>query len=367
MCSVAEAVALPELAHISRFTGKRRFASYAAPILRQNFSIIVKQGDLHRLANVPKMYLNKKAFDCMRKLVDFEAFYLLDNRDISFNTLHIPFIGGARPAWDNSYVLLPVERQNVHWRPLREVRKEDIPFEEKFPKVLWRGRLSGSRYKPGGAHRARLLQRHLLSNRSDIDVKPTRLDINEMTKKELFPHYSLFYLRSKAEDLEIRRQLQSRYLICVEGNDVATSLKWMLFSNSTVFMPIPTSEDWALQQMLIPWKHYIPIRYDFSDIADMFEWCETDGWAICRASAYQGKNFMTAFLSPRLEHAIMKRVLNLYARRVHFYFHNDALRELQSMAPQAANEAINVHNASDFSREYLRFALPLPGNLNIHP
>lgn len=39
--------------------------------------------------------------------------------------------------------------------------------------------------------------------------------------------------------LSIRQQLGYRYLVSVEGNDVASGLKWMLASNSTVLMPPP--------------------------------------------------------------------------------------------------------------------------------
>ena len=35
-----------------------------------------------------------------------------------------------------------------------------------------------------------------------------------------------------------RRLLQYKYLLSLEGNDVATGLKWMMLSDSVVFMPV---------------------------------------------------------------------------------------------------------------------------------
>ena len=84
---------------------------------------------------------------------------------------------------------------------------------------------------------------------------------------------------------------------------MASGLKWMLASNSVVFMPLPRVETWAMESLLQvylchmmkglfdqhscllnrfsplsspeqPWEHFIPVRSDFSDLLDKVEWCE---------------------------------------------------------------------------------------------
>ena len=65
-----------------------------------------------------------------------------------------------------------------------------------------------------------------------------------------------------------------RYLISVEGNDVATGLKWMLYSNSVVFMPPPTLETKFREGSLVPWLHYIPLAEDFTDLIKKIEFCD---------------------------------------------------------------------------------------------
>ena len=58
----------------------------------------------------------------------------------------------------------------------------------------------------------------------------------------------------------------------LEGNDVASNLKWALASRSVVMMPRPKFETWFLESRLVPGQHFIPISDDFSDIEDQFEY-----------------------------------------------------------------------------------------------
>ena len=43
-------------------------------------------------------------------------------------------------------------------------------------------------------------------------------------------------------EIKLRSELIPRYALSLEGNDVATNLKWLLASNSVVVMPSPTME-----------------------------------------------------------------------------------------------------------------------------
>jgi hypothetical protein len=45
--------------------------------------------------------------------------------------------------------------------------------------------------------------------------------------------------------------LQYKYLLSLEGNDVLTRLKWMLASNSVVFMPPPTALPFTMESKLL--------------------------------------------------------------------------------------------------------------------
>ena len=54
----------------------------------------------------------------------------------------------------------------------------------------------------------------------------------------------------------------------LEGNDVASNLKWVMSSNSIAVMPKPTCETWFMEGTLIPNYHYIEVKPDFSDLTE---------------------------------------------------------------------------------------------------
>ncbi|WP_136622058.1 MULTISPECIES: glycosyl transferase family 90 [Mesorhizobium] len=74
--------------------------------------------------------------------------------------------------------------------------------------------------------------------------------------------------------LSISQQLRYRYIVSLEGNDVATNLKWILNSNSLCLMPLPTYETWFAEKQLEAGVHYVPLDPDFADVADKVRYFE---------------------------------------------------------------------------------------------
>jgi len=66
--------------------------------------------------------------------------------------------------------------------------------------------------------------------------------------------------------LTIEEHLKYKFILCLEGNDVASNLKWVMSSNSIAVMPKPKYETWFMEGMLIPNYHYILIKDDYSDL-----------------------------------------------------------------------------------------------------
>lgn len=66
----------------------------------------------------------------------------------------------------------------------------------------------------------------------------------------------------------IDEHLRFKFILCLEGNDVASNLKWVMSSNSIAVMPEPTFETWFMEGTLIPDFHYIRIKEDFSDLEE---------------------------------------------------------------------------------------------------
>lgn len=66
--------------------------------------------------------------------------------------------------------------------------------------------------------------------------------------------------------------LDFKFIMCLEGNDVASNLKWVMNSNSLAVMPKPTCETWFMEGKLIPDYHYVEIKSDYSDLKERMEY-----------------------------------------------------------------------------------------------
>ena len=68
--------------------------------------------------------------------------------------------------------------------------------------------------------------------------------------------------------MTIGEQLKYKFVMTLEGNDVASNLKWVMSSNSIAIMPRPRYETWFMEGTLQADKHYIAIADDYSDMED---------------------------------------------------------------------------------------------------
>lgn len=113
------------------------------------------------------------------------------------------------------------------------------------------------------------------------------------------------------EPLTIQEQLMYKYIISLQGNDVATNLKWILASNSVPIMPIPTVETWLLESQLKPYVHYVPISDDMEDLPAVLEWCQQNDEA-CRDIAESGRNYIRMFFDTANEAKIYTMIYDRY-------------------------------------------------------
>ena len=183
-----------------------------------------------------------------------------------------------------------------HWQPLDDVIQNDIPFHNKNNKLIWRGSSTGKRPKI-----LEILQHHPNKN---IDIKFVQLCHGVDAKKFILaPHLSM------------RELLEHKFILSMEGNDIASDLKWLLYSNSVVFMCRPTKCSWAMEDLLIPFVHYVPIKDDYSDLEEKYKWAMTN-LTKCDEIAQNGKQFMHHFLNEHNEMEITKDVILHYMKHV---------------------------------------------------
>lgn len=74
------------------------------------------------------------------------------------------------------------------------------------------------------------------------------------------------------EYMSIDQQLQYKFLLCIEGNDVATNLKWAMSSNSLCLMSKPKFETWFMEGRLEAGVHYVELKEDYSDLIEKMEY-----------------------------------------------------------------------------------------------
>ena len=72
--------------------------------------------------------------------------------------------------------------------------------------------------------------------------------------------------------MSVEEQLDYKFLLAIEGNDVATNLKWSMSSNSLVIMSKPKYETWFMEGRLEAGKHYVEVKDDYSDLIEKMEY-----------------------------------------------------------------------------------------------
>lgn len=118
--------------------------------------------------------------------------------------------------------------------------KDPNSFREKKNTILYRGGANN-------IDRRTLVERYSTHPRMDVKLASKRRQHQENFLSE-------------------KSQLAHKFIVSVEGVDVASNLKWVMASNSLCVMKKPSMESWFLESQLIPNKHYIEVNEDFSNL-----------------------------------------------------------------------------------------------------
>jgi len=156
----------------------------------------------------------------------------------------IPSIVKSRPiAGDNQNSVLMKLDKVRHFCFLKDKKG----FTDKKDKVIFRGAAHG---KP---HRQAFMEMYFGHPMCDLGDVST----NSINPEEWQPKVITLY-----------EHLDYKFIMALEGNDVASNLKWVMSSNSLAVMPKPIYETWFMEGRLIPNYHYVEIKPDFSDLIE---------------------------------------------------------------------------------------------------
>lgn len=72
--------------------------------------------------------------------------------------------------------------------------------------------------------------------------------------------------------IPIQEHLNYKFILSLQGNDVATNLKWIMSSNSIAVSTAPTIETWFMEGTLVGGEHFIEIDSSYSNLQSQLEY-----------------------------------------------------------------------------------------------
>ena len=179
--------------------------------------------------------------------------------------------------------------------PCYEAINSDIPWNRKSDNVIWRGATTGQE------QRVNLVKKYY-----------DKYDIGFASVKQK-PDLADF----KKESVSIRDQLRFKFIISLEGNDVASNLRWVLSSNSIPIMKKPYWQSWIMEERLEPNVHYLELNEDLSNLEELLSWAR-DNDKLCQEIAQNGRDYMSQFLDEANDLPVQKLLLEEFNKRVSF-------------------------------------------------
>ncbi len=115
------------------------------------------------------------------------------------------------------------------------------------------------------------------------------------------------------EKISVKEHFNYKFILSLEGYDVASNLKWIMYSNSIAVMPEPKFETWFMEGRLLPNVHYIKIKDDYSDLQEKLEYYLAHP-VECEKIIVEAKAYVQPFIEDKHEELISLLVLEKYFR-----------------------------------------------------
>lgn len=214
--------------------------------------------------------------------------FLYIHDDVTFVPPQPAFVKSRPIVGDNANSVLLKLNKRRHFKFI----DDNTPFSGKKDRLVWRATWCNAR-----PWRRKFCEKFL--HDAMCDVGKTKAEDGED-----FPESIKGYMTRD-------EQLQFKFIACIEGFDVATSLKWVMSSNSVALSPPMRYETWFMEGRLIPGYHYIEVSPDYSDVIDKMKYYIAhpgEAEAIIR----HAHEWVAQFRNPRLELATQLAVAQKY-------------------------------------------------------
>lgn len=266
--------------------------------INDNFSLnldeITLKHRLKRARNVGTFQINSGLLKDTSYSYDFYKYskYFSQNfiakRDFGDCTQDLKYtITKSRPIGANN-IIMKLDA-NRHF----DFIKDNLDYIKKYDKCVFRGAC----YQE---NRIRFLQKyfnHNLVNSADT------------SKNKDLSKYQIGYLSKK-------EQLKYKFIISLEGYDVATNLKWIMASNSIALSPRLRYETWFMESKLIENEHFVLLNDDFSNLLDVIENLKSNE-KLAKQIIKNANEYASIFFDKESE-----KILNILVLAKYFYFSN---------------------------------------------
>ena len=175
--------------------------------------------------------------------------WIIKSGDIT-NLFPVPYVVKSRPLGDDN--------QNSTILKLEKVRHflfvdDKKPWRDKKNIAIFRGDL-GPRKENRDVFMAKF-----------ADGQSPMVDAASTNRIEAHPEW-------QKGKMTIGEHLDYKFIMSLEGNDVASNLKWVMSSNCIAVSPRHTCETWFMEGTLKPNYHYIEVKEDFSDLEERLQY-----------------------------------------------------------------------------------------------
>lgn len=239
----------------------------------------------------PKKFHSHYVFDLNRWLKSWpgnrKLRFVAD--DVRYNPTRPTLMKARRldsPGQDNA-VIMNLDSRRHFLAPY-----DPVPFSKKIPKLIFRGECAG---KP---ERERFVA---------MWKDSPYMDIADTSRPYDAPGH--------AAPISIPEHFRYRFVLALEGYDVASALQWIMASGCIPVMVKPKVEGWLMHGRLQPGVHYVEIKPDFSDVEEKIKYYNDhpdEAEAIAKASTEWARQFINPDRESIIHHLILQK-----------YFSND--------------------------------------------
>lgn len=215
-----------------------------------------------------------------------------------YNDIPIPL------PWDIRYIFDDILFPDISCEFINK-KKLEFQWKNKTNKLCFRGYLIGNGNDAKTNMRIKAYEIGL-TNPEIFDIGI--LDFKKQLKKNFNQSLIIFQTKYFSNTLNDYEQSFYKYILILEGHFASSSISFRLHMKSCILLQESENKVW-FSDLLIPFKHYVPIRNDLSDLVEKTNWCMKNDKK-CEKIALNGYKIIKKILTKKYIFDYMNKILN---------------------------------------------------------